>query len=137
MWCALIAHMRTRRAGLIAHINSLAGIVPTLMQGPYCAAKSATSRLRDTARIALHGSGVRLLTLHPGFVATEATADDGVPAPFEISVADAAGRIAAAMEASKERVYFPWQTTLLAWMLRGLPASLSGAIMRPTTPAEY
>jgi short-subunit dehydrogenase len=133
----LIAHMRTRRAGLIAHTNSLAGIVPTPMQGPYCAAKSATRMLLDAARIELHGSGVRLLTVHPGFVATDATADDGVPAPFEMSAADAAGRIVAAMESSKERVYFPWQTTLLARMLRGLPAPLSGTIMRRMTPAEY
>ncbi|WP_433379464.1 SDR family NAD(P)-dependent oxidoreductase [Actinoplanes sp. CA-142083] len=88
----LTARMRGR-GGLIAHTNSLAGLIGVPMQGPYSAAKAAVRILLDTYRTELRGSGIRFLAIYPGFVATDRTHDDGIPAPFEISTEECAARV--------------------------------------------
>lgn len=88
----LVERMRGR-GGLIAHTNPLAGFVGAPMQGPYSAAKAAVRILMDGYRTELRGSAISFLSVYPGFVATEESADDGVPAPFVISENQAARRI--------------------------------------------
>jgi short-subunit dehydrogenase len=132
----LVARMRGRR-GLIAHTNSLAGFVGVPMQGPYSAAKAAVRILMDTYRTELRGSGIRFLSIYPGFVATERTADDGIPAPFEISTQRCADRIVSAMESHRDDVSFPWQTAALTRALRILPKPLAGRIMMSFVPAGW
>jgi NAD(P)-dependent dehydrogenase (short-subunit alcohol dehydrogenase family) len=129
----LVARMRGR-GGLIAHTNSLAGLVGVPMQGPYSAAKAAVRILLDTYRTELRGSGIRFLSVHPGFVATERTSGDGIPAPFEISEQQCAARIIRAMESGRTDVAFPWQTATLTRLLRILPKPLAGRIMLSFVP---
>jgi len=132
----LVARMRTR-GGLIAHTNSLAGFAGVPMQGPYSAAKAAARILIDTYRTELRGSGIRFLSIYPGFVATERTADDGIPAPFEISADQCAQRIVSAMESSRDDVAFPWQTATLARALRVMPKPLATRLMLRFVPAGW
>jgi short-subunit dehydrogenase len=133
----LIAHMRERGAGLIAHTNSLACFLPVPMQGPYSAAKSAARTLIDTARTELRGSGIRFLSIYPGFIATARTAEDGIPAPFELSEAEAARHMIKAMESNRDDYCFPWQTTALTGLLRALPKRTAGSIMLRLAADEY
>jgi NAD(P)-dependent dehydrogenase (short-subunit alcohol dehydrogenase family) len=137
MLVPLIAHMKARKAGLIAHTNSLAGINGTPMQGPYSAAKAACRVLIDTARIELRPYNVRFVSIYPGFVATDRVSDDGVPAPFEISAADAAARVIRAIEGRRPDVMFPMPTATLVRAVRVLPKSLAGKIMLKFTPTDY
>jgi len=137
MLVPLIAAMKRERSGLIVHTNSLAGINGTPMQGPYSAAKGACRLLIDTARIELRPYNVRLMSVYPGFVATERVSDDGLPAPFEISAADAAARIVVAMQGRRHDVLFPAPTAALVRVLRMLPKSVSGRIMSRFTPPDY
>ena len=132
----LVARMRGRR-GLIAHTNSLAGFVGVPMQAPYSAAKAAVRILMDTYRTELRGSGIRFLSIYPGFVATERSADDGIPAPFEISTERCASRIISAMESHRDDVSFPWQTAALTRALRILPKPLASRIMVSFVPAGW
>ena len=97
----LIAQMKKQGHGLIAHTNSLAGFLGLPEQGPYSAAKSACRILIDTCRIELADDNIRFVSVHPGFVATERVADDGIPAPLEISEQAAADHIIWAMEKEK------------------------------------
>lgn len=85
----VLAHMSARGSGTIVHTNSGAGFIGVPLQGPYCAAKGAARLLIDTARIEYAHLGVKFTTLYPGFVATEATQGDGMPAPDEISEQEA------------------------------------------------
>jgi short-subunit dehydrogenase len=133
----LIAHMRPRRTGLIAHTNSLACFLPVPMQGPYSAAKCAARTLIDTSRTELRGSGIRFLSVYPGFISTTRTADDGIPAPFEISEPDAARHIIKAMESDRDDYRFPWQTTVLTCLLQALPKRVAGSIMLRLAADEY
>ncbi|MET3423536.1 NAD(P)-dependent dehydrogenase (short-subunit alcohol dehydrogenase family) [Actinoplanes tereljensis] len=137
MLVPLIAVMKRQRSGLIVHTNSLAGVNGTPMQGPYSAAKAACRLLIDTARIELKPYGVRLMSVYPGFVATDRVSDDGLPKPFEISAADAAARILRAMRGRRPDVLFPAPTATLVRALRMLPKSVAGRIMLRFTPPEY
>jgi NAD(P)-dependent dehydrogenase (short-subunit alcohol dehydrogenase family) len=132
----LVARMK-QRGGLIAHTNSLAGFIGVPMQGPYSAAKAAVRILLDTYRTELRGSGIRFLSIYPGFVATERTADDGIPAPFEISTEQCAARIVRAMESRRDDVAFPWQTAALTWLLRIAPKLLASRIMLGFVPQDW
>ncbi|MFZ4894885.1 SDR family NAD(P)-dependent oxidoreductase [Plantibacter sp. Mn2098] len=139
----LIAHLRGRGSSagrehaVIVHTNSLAGFLAMPMQGPYSAAKAAARVLIDTARIELRGSGIRFLSVYPGFIATKRRADDGVPAPFEISEDRAAAHIIRAIESRSSDVLFPWQTAALVRTLRALPKPVAGGILRRIAPTDY
>ncbi|MGP3982514.1 SDR family NAD(P)-dependent oxidoreductase [Streptomyces sp. KR80] len=74
-----------RYRGLIAHTNSLAGLMGIPRQGPYSAAKAAARTLIDAARVELAPSGIRFTSIHPGFVATDRVNADGLPKPFQVS----------------------------------------------------
>ncbi|HEY6795502.1 MAG TPA: SDR family NAD(P)-dependent oxidoreductase [Kineosporiaceae bacterium] len=132
----LVARMRGR-GGLIAHTNSLAGLVGVPMQGPYSAAKAAARILLDTYRAELRGSGIRFLSIYPGFVATDRTTDDGIPAPFEISEQQCATKIIQAMESRRTDVAFPWQTAALTRLLRIMPKPLASRIMLSFVPEGW
>jgi NAD(P)-dependent dehydrogenase (short-subunit alcohol dehydrogenase family) len=67
--CALPA-MRARGAGTIINVTSLAVRLPIPFMAPYNAAKAALSALSSTLAIELAGTGVRLVDLQPGDIAT-------------------------------------------------------------------
>ena len=133
----LIAHMKNSGGGLIAHTNSLAGFLGVPMQGPYSAAKSACRLLLDTCRAELKSHNVRFTSIYPGFIATERTANDGIPAPFEISAQVCARHIVKAMERETQDAPFPWQTTWMTRTLQWLPKTWAAHSMLKLTPADY
>lgn len=79
------------------------------MQGPYSAAKAAGRILLDSCRIELSPLNIRVVSLYPGFVATERIAVDGIPHPFQISVEKAADHIVRGMEAEGLSGLCCWQ----------------------------
>ncbi|MBZ3906289.1 MULTISPECIES: SDR family NAD(P)-dependent oxidoreductase [Streptomyces] len=116
--------------GLIAHTNSLAGLMGLPRQGPYSAAKAAARTLIDAARVELAPHGIRFTSIHPGFVATERVSGDGLPKPFQISQERAARYVVRALEREPAQAYFPWPTAALVRTLRALPAPVSAAVLR-------
>ena len=111
----VLAQMSQQRSGLVAHTNSLAGFLGVPLQGPYSAAKGALRLLVDTCRLEFHGRGISFVSLYPGFVATEQTANDGMPAVMEISEAQAADYMIAALRGRKPEFLFPWR---MRWLVR-------------------
>jgi NAD(P)-dependent dehydrogenase (short-subunit alcohol dehydrogenase family) len=101
--------------GHVGHTNSLAGLLGVPMQGPYSAAKGAAMLLIDTCRIEFARYGIRFTTVYPGFVATEVTMGDGMPAPLEISVDKAVDHIVYALKREKRDYMFPLP---MRWLLR-------------------
>jgi short-subunit dehydrogenase len=63
--------MRHRGWGSIVNISSLAGKVSVPLQGAYCATKFAVEAYSDALRMELEGSGVRVIVVEPGPVATQ------------------------------------------------------------------
>lgn len=125
---------------MIAHVNSLATYFGIPMQGDYAAAKAAGRIFLDTARIELEHFGqshIKIQTIHPGFVATEATADDGVPAPNEISEAQAASYILRGIEKEQRENRFPLGTGLAVRIGRIAPHWLRKRILLTEAAEEY
>ncbi len=129
-----LEQMSRQGHGFVVHTNSLAGFLGVTLQGPYCAAKGALRLLIDTCRIEFGGRGIRFLSLYPGFVATAQTANDGMPAPLEISETEAVDHMLYAMRGQRWDYLFPWPMRWLIRLARVLPKSLTLWVLRKELP---
>ena len=57
----------------------------------------------------LRGTGVRVATICPGYIATPMTAKNPYPMPFIITADEFARRFARAIDAGKDYAVIPWQ----------------------------
>ena len=125
---------------MIAHVNSLATYFGIPMQGSYAAAKAAGRILLETARLELEHFGhdhIRIQTIHPGFVATEACADDGIPAPNEISEEQAAQYILKGIAREARENCFPAGTSAAVRIGRIAPYFLRKRVLLAEVPERY
>lgn len=67
---AVLPGMRARGAGTIVNVTSLAARLPIPFLAPYNSAKSALEALSATLALELAGSGVRVVDVQPGDIAT-------------------------------------------------------------------
>lgn len=132
----VLEQMRKQRGGIVAHTNSLAGFLGVPLQGPYSAAKGALRLLFDTCRIEFASCGIRFVSVYPGFVATAATANDGMPAPLEISEARAVDHILYAVRHERSDYLFPWTLRWLVRLACVLPKPLTNWILHFEVPSH-
>ena len=116
-----VAAMRARGSGILVGIASVAGFRGLAGAGAYCASKSAAITWLESLRLELHGSGVDVVTICPGFVATPLTAGNRNRMPFLLGAPAAARRIALAIEARKPLAIIPWQMRMVFLFLRRMP----------------
>jgi short-subunit dehydrogenase len=119
-----IAAMRARGRGTLAGIASVAGIRGLPGAGAYSASKAAAINYLESLRVELAGSGVRVVTVCPGYIETPMTAVNPYPMPFLLGADEAAGRIAAAIRRGRARAIVPWQMAVAARLLAALPNPL-------------
>ena len=67
----VIPHMRSQKAGTIVHLGSVGGKVSLPWAVMYCATKWATHCIDDSLRRELKGTGIRVMKVCPGIVATK------------------------------------------------------------------
>ena len=72
---ALVPAMRERRTGAVVNVTSLMQVMNWPALGCYTASKAALSALSETLRLELRGSGVHVLEVIPGPVATPMQAE--------------------------------------------------------------
>ncbi|HEX3141477.1 MAG TPA: SDR family oxidoreductase, partial [Rhizobacter sp.] len=77
-----ITAMRTRRAGTLVGIASVAGIRGLPGHGAYCSSKAAVISYCESLRGELRPDGVKVVTLGPGYVATPLTSENRYSMPF-------------------------------------------------------
>ncbi|HLZ21092.1 MAG TPA: SDR family NAD(P)-dependent oxidoreductase [Ktedonobacterales bacterium] len=124
-WLDLAAASFQRAGGgTIAAISSVAGDRGRRGNSAYMASKAALSTYLESLRYRLHGTGVHVVTIKPGYVATPMTAGVKLPKPLTISSTLAAERIAAACERGTSVAYVPGYWRPIMWVIRALPASL-------------
>jgi NAD(P)-dependent dehydrogenase (short-subunit alcohol dehydrogenase family) len=126
----VINQMSAQRGGVIAHTNSLAGFLGVPLQGPYSAAKGALRLLFDTCRVEFGDRGIHFVSIYPGFIATEATANDGMPAPREISEDLAVEHLLTAIRQQRWDYAFPVSTSLLVKLAGLLPKPVTARILK-------
>lgn len=116
-----IAAMKARGSGCLAGIASVAGIRGLPGAGAYSASKAAAIAYLEALRVELRGSGVKVVTIAPGYVATPMTAANPYPMPFLLTADEAARRFARAIERGASYRVIPWQMGVVAKLLRLLP----------------
>jgi short-subunit dehydrogenase len=116
-----LAPMRTRGYGRLVGMASVAAIRGLPGHGAYCASKAAVVAYCESLRGECRGTGVQVVTLLPGYVATPLTERNPYPMPFLISAAEFAQRAFRVIEAGKSYSVVPWQMGIVAKLLRVLP----------------
>lgn len=116
-----------RRRGVICGISSLASLGGYPTSGAYSASKAALAAFLETLRMDLHGSGVSVVDVQPGFVVSEMTqgpaAHPVTRARRMVPTEQAARRIADALERGPAICTFPWTESVPLRLLRRLPRS--------------
>jgi short-subunit dehydrogenase len=133
-----IAPMRQRGRGALAAIASVAGVRGIPGNGAYSASKAALINYCESLRVELRGSGVRVVTIAPGFIDTPMTARNPYSMPFLMPVESFAREAAVAILQGASYRVIPWQMAWLARVLRSLPNWAFDRIMqrRPRKPRE-
>jgi decaprenylphospho-beta-D-erythro-pentofuranosid-2-ulose 2-reductase len=117
---AVAARMRQAGRGVIVILSSVAAIRPRRANFVYGAAKSGLDAFGRGLADSLHGSGVRVLLIRPGFVIGRMTA--GMPrAPLSSTPAQVGAAVAAAVDKPSGVVWVPSALRLFAAVLRLLP----------------
>jgi NAD(P)-dependent dehydrogenase (short-subunit alcohol dehydrogenase family) len=118
---ALVPVLRKQGGGVIAGVSSLADARGYPGSGVYCASKAAASTLLEAARVELRGSGIRIITVRPGFVRSDMTAKNEFRMPFLLEADKAARIIRRGIARGRSVVQFPWPVALATRVIRLLP----------------
>jgi short-subunit dehydrogenase len=102
-------------------IGSVAGIRGIPGHGAYCASKAAVIAYCESLRGEMRGTGVRVVTLCPGYIDTPLTQRNRYSMPFLMTAPAFADRAFAAIQAGVSYRVIPWQMGLVAKLLRLLP----------------
>lgn len=116
--------MLEARRGTLVGIASVAGIRGLPGAGAYSASKSAAITYLESLRVELRGSGVSVVTIAPGYIATDMTAKNPYAMPFLLPADKAARRFVRAIDARVAYAVIPWQMAIVAKLLRILPRPL-------------
>jgi short-subunit dehydrogenase len=116
--------MHARRSGRLVGIASVAAIRGLPGHGAYCASKAAVVAYCESLRGECRGSGVRVVTLLPGYIATPLTARNPYPMPFLMPAERFAEQAFAAIAAGVSYRVIPWQMGVVAKLMRLLPNPL-------------
>ncbi|MBI5883650.1 MAG: SDR family NAD(P)-dependent oxidoreductase [Elusimicrobia bacterium] len=109
----VIPDMVAAGTGTVAGVASLAGYRGLPTTGAYSASKAALITMLESVRVDLVGTGVRVVTVSPGFVKSEMTdRNEAGDMPFLLETGDGVRRILAGIERGDRLVHFPWQLSL-------------------------
>ena len=119
---AVIGRMVERGRGQLVAISSLAAYRGLPKSAAYCASKAAVSAFFESLRLDLHGSGVDVTIIHPGFIKTPLTVGRK-RMPYLMELDDAVTKMVRAIEKRKKSYSFPWQLANIvrACMLLPIP----------------
>ncbi len=126
---AIAARMRAQGHGTIVVLSSVAAVRPRKANFVYGAAKAGLDAFARGLSDSLHGTGVRVLLVRPGFVAGRMTAGMA-PAPMASTPGQVGAATAAALRGGKAAVWIPAPLAGLALALRLVPRPLWRRVSR-------
>ncbi len=116
----LAAAMREAGRGALVVFSSIAGARVRRANYVYGSAKAGLDGFASGLADALHGTGVRLLIVRPGFVIGRMT-EGMTPAPLSSTPSQVAARTALALAKRRRTVWIPWALGPAAGVMRLLP----------------
>jgi len=158
--CRVIPAMRANGGGRIVFCSSVLGLMAAPYRGAYCASKFAIEALADTLRVELQETGIRIVLIEPGPIATRfvehaieayrrnvdlegsahrhiyrariARMEEGSKQTFKLGPEAVAAKLVHALESArpKPRYYVTFPTYAVALLRRLLPIRGLDAIAR-------
>ena len=119
-----ISAMTKRGSGALVGIGSVAGIRGLPGHGAYCASKAAVIAYCESLRGELKVSGVKVVTICPGYIDTPLTQKNRYAMPFLMPPEAFADQAFAAIKAGASYRVIPWQMGVVAKLLRLMPNAL-------------
>lgn len=119
-----VAPMRARRSGRLVGIASVAAIRGLAGHGAYCASKAGVVSYCESLRLELRASGVKVVTVAPGYVATPLTARNRYGMPFLMEADAFAEQALRTIESGRSYRVIPWPMAVVAKAMRALPDPL-------------
>jgi len=114
--------------------NDRAGFTPTLVgiasvagfrglpgASAYSASKAAAISYLESLRVEMRASGVKVVTIAPGYIKTPMTDINPYPMPFILAPEVAAQRMARVIERGCSFAVVPWQMGVVGWVMKRLP----------------
>jgi short-subunit dehydrogenase len=124
-----VAPMARRGSGRLVGIASVAGIRGLPGHGAYCASKAGVISYCESLRGELRGSGVKVVTICPGYIDTPLTRKNRYGMPFLMQADAFAERAFRVIDAGASFRVIPWQMGLVAKLLRALPNPLFDRVL--------
>lgn len=124
-----IAAMEQRGSGRLVGIGSVAGIRGLPGHGAYCASKAAVIAYCESLRGELRDSGVKVVTICPGYIDTPLTRQNRYSMPFLMTADAFAARAFDAISQGVSYRVIPWQMGYIAKILRALPNALFDKVL--------
>ena len=140
----VIPVMQKQGKGAIINISSVAGHIASPNMAAYAATKHAMNAIGKAARVELAGTGVRVLTVCPGYVATDFGAN-AVKGKDALRISAAKNRISAERVANavlsgylsnKREIVVPWLYWVFITLYRFWPWLVEWFMKRMLRPAE-
>lgn len=116
-----VAAMRESGKGTLVGVSSVAGFRGLPGASAYSASKAAAISYLESLRVELRASGVKVVTICPGYIKTPMTKVNPYPMPFILEADEAARRIALAIKRQTAFAVIPWQMNLVGKVLKCLP----------------
>ncbi|MCI5178285.1 MAG: SDR family NAD(P)-dependent oxidoreductase [Candidatus Electrothrix sp. AW3_4] len=110
-----------RKTGFIVGISSVAGDRGRASNYVYGSAKAAFTAYLAGLRNRLHETGVQVLTVKPGFVATKMTAGMDLPARLTAQPEEVAEDIYTAQQKGKNVLYTKWMWKWVMMVIKSIP----------------
>jgi short-subunit dehydrogenase len=126
---SFVQAMAQRGSGALVGIGSVAGIRGLPGHGAYCASKAAVIGYCESLRGELRSSGVKVVTICPGYIDTPLTQANRYSMPFLMQPEAFADKAFAAIAAGASYRVIPWQMGWVARLLRCLPNALYDKVL--------
>jgi short-subunit dehydrogenase len=116
-----IAAMAQRGSGALVGVASVHGIRGMPGHGAYCPSKAGVISFCESLRGELRASGVKVVTIVPGYIDTPLTQGNSYSMPFLLPAAEFAEVAFQAIARGASYKVIPWQMGVVAKFLRVLP----------------
>ena len=119
-----VTGMVERGSGRLVGIGSVASIRGLPGHGAYCASKAGVVAYCESLRGELRPTGVKVVTLCPGYIDTPLTQGNRYGMPFLMQAEDFADQAFRAIEVGTSYRVIPWQMGVVAKIMRLMPNAL-------------
>jgi dehydrogenase/reductase SDR family protein 7B len=142
---AVVPVMKQQGSGAIVNISSVAGHIPLPFLAIYSATKFALNALGKAARIELKATGIHVMTVCPGYVRTDFSANAILGAELKtvrpastrgISAERVAKAVLRGFLKRKREVIVPWTMHPMVKLYQLFPGLVEGAMMKMARAKE-